>query len=415
MRVAYVMSRFPHLPETFILREMVALEAQGHQLSLYPLLVQQQPVIHPEARPWLARAFSLSAAQLVAANVRALARNPRSLPALWLEMVRELRRSPGNLLRALYIFPRAVAAAQAMRAEGIEHIHAHYATHPALFAWLVSRMTGIRYSVTVHAHDIFVDQTMLGRKLGDAAFVVAISQYNRDFLARRLGPWILDRTHLVHCGVLPERYASTPATHPAASRRLELLSIGSLQPYKGQRYLLQALARLRDLGVPFHCRIAGEGEERPQLEALRAALGLDGRVELAGACTEEQVAALLARANCYVQPSVVAPSGKMEGIPVALMEALAAGLPVIASDLSGIPELVQPGRTGYLVPPADSAALADCLAHVHRRPEEAAALAAAGRELVVNCFNIRTNARRLAGLFSAGPIGHVTRFSKPAT
>ncbi|NIP28548.1 MAG: glycosyltransferase family 4 protein, partial [Phycisphaerae bacterium] len=109
-------------------------------------------------------------------------------------MVWLLRRSPGFLARALYVFPQAVAAGRFMQAEGIEHIHAHYATHPALFAWLIHHLTGLNYSVTVHAHDIFVNQTMLGPKLRDAEFVVAISDFNRDFLARCLGSWVLEKT-----------------------------------------------------------------------------------------------------------------------------------------------------------------------------------------------------------------------------
>jgi glycosyltransferase involved in cell wall biosynthesis len=164
--------------------------------------------------------------------------------------------------------------------------------------------------------------------------------------------------------------------------------------------LIEALARLRELDVPFRCRIIGEGAERPRLEALIAHHRLESAVHLLGARTESEVAELLATANGYVQPSVRTPSGKMEGIPVALMEALASGLPVVAADLSGIPELVQPGRTGYLFPPGDADALARRLAHLYRHPAEAAALAGAGRGLVHEAFNLRPNARRLTGLFA---------------
>jgi len=402
VHIAYVMSRFPHLPETFILREMAALEAIGHHLSPYPLLLQRQQVMHQDARPWLARTrtFSLGSRRLLVANLKALLETPRHTITLWYRMVWSLRRSPAFLARALYVFPQAVAASRAMLAEDIEHIHAHYATHPALFAWLIHHLTGLSYSVTVHAHDIFVNQTMLGPKLREAAFIVAISKFNRDFLAHCLGNWVLAKTQVVHCGIAPDNYHVAPAPRSDIPRPLEIVSVGSLQPYKGHRYLLAALGYLRDDGIPFRCRIAGEGEERGQLEALLTSSALEGHVTLLGACTETEVASLLATGNCYVQPSIATASGKMEGIPVAIMEALASSLPVIASELSGIPELIQAGKTGYLVPPGDAATLAETLKHVYHHPAEARALALAGRALVAEQFDLQKNARQLSSLFA---------------
>ena len=398
--VAYLMSRFPHLPETFILREMSALEQCGWQIALYPLILQKPSVIHADAKPWMPRAHRLSWAStgMLAANGQALARRPHRYGALWGLTLWENRTSLNFLMRAIVLLPLAVHAARLMRQEGVTHIHAHYATHPALVAWLIHRLTGMSYSLTVHAHDIFVRQTMLAAKLREASFVVAISEYNRDYLARVAGAWAKSKTHVIHCGIDPSQYAPRPRAH-RPDERFEMVSIGSLQPYKGHRYLIEACAMLRDRHIPLRCRIVGGGEERAALERMIARARLDSVVELMGPLPQEEVARILPTAHCYVQPSIVMPSGKMEGIPVALMEALACALPVVATNISGVPEIVRPNQTGRLVPPADGHALANALAEVQADPDNAFQMARAGRAVVLREFELQANVQRLATLF----------------
>ena len=400
-KIAYVMSRFPHLPETFILREMTELERHhGWQIALYPLIIQEQEIVHNEAKPWLKRARHLPfiSAKVLLENLRSFFRSPANYVQVWGRALWENRTSPKFLSRAIALLPKAVYAANLMRAEGITHIHAHYATHPALMAWVIHRLTGISYSVTVHAHDIFVRTEMLGTKLQNASFVVAISEYNRDYLARVVGSWLSKKTHIVHCGILTNHY--TLQHHKAEPKQhFEIITIGSLQPYKGQSYLIEACALLRDKGIPFRCRIIGGGEEYSKLEQMINETHLAGIVELLGPQPQEEVAQLLPTAHCYVQPSIITSSGKMEGIPVSLMEALACQLPVVATSISGIPELVRPNETGYLVPPADAPALADTLASIYANPAQAAEMAKAGRTLVLQEFELQANVKRLTALF----------------
>lgn len=398
-KIAYVMSRFPHLPETFILREMTELEQRGWDIALYPLILQQQAVIHEEARPWLSRAqatplFALSTA---GAQLAETVRRPGAMLAGWSAALWANRTDVKFWLRTAALLPAAAAMARRMRRQGIQHVHAHYATHPALAAWLIHRLTGLSYSVTVHAHDIYVRHEMLAQKLGEAAFVVAISNFNREYLGQRIDARLPAKTHVIHCGIRPEMYA--PVTLPAGGR-LELFSIGSLQPYKGHRYLIEACARLKQRGVALRCRIAGNGELRPELEQQITAAGLTPEVQLLGPQTQGQIAALLAETQVYVQPSIITPSGKMEGLPVALMEALACGLPVVATSISGVPELVRPGETGWLVPPADAGALAAALDEVRQQPALAAQYGAAGRRLTLAEFDLRVNVGQLAALFA---------------
>lgn len=399
-RLAYIVSRFPHLTETFILRELVQLREDGWEVLLYPLIVQKPQVVQTAAAEWTGRARRVPflSWQVVAANARMVLERPGTYLRTLAAAISGNLASPRFLVRALLLWPKAVFVAEDMRRAGVEHVHAHYATHTALVAWTIRRLTGTPYSVTVHAHDIFVDQTMLAAKLREATFIVAISDFNRQHLAETLGPWVLDKTVVLRCGVpAAKRRDRTPGTCPDGP--FEIASVGSLQPYKGFHHLLRACALLKAQGITFRCRIAGAGEERRRLEAGIAALGLHGHVELLGACTQEEVFALLASVHCYVQPSIVAANGKMEGIPVALMEAMTMRLPVVATALSGIPELVRDGDTGYLVPPGNEVALSNAIARVIRDSVGAAAMASRGQEAVTRDYDLAANVARLEETF----------------
>ena len=400
-KIAYIVSRFPHLPETFILREMIELEKLGWHVELYPLILQQQPLVHEEARPWIQRAHAVPwlSFGLLKANIRALTHHTRRYGLLFMRVLLENIRSPKFLARALLLFPRAVWMAEQFKAQGIRHIHAHYATHPALVAWLINQLTGITYSITVHAHDIFVEKPMLATKIHDSVFVSSISEFNRKYLADMFGPWVNEKTEIVRCGIEPSYYELSNSNGSKKSNRLEIISVGSLQPYKGHIYLVKACAMLKERGIPFRCRIVGGGDLRPMLERAIKEYVLDECVELLGPRTQEEVSRFLRTANCYVQPSVVTSTGKMEGIPVALMEAMASRIPVVATAISGVPELVRPGETGWLVPPENVDALARALTDIYQNPAEATHRAELGQRWVLQEFELSTNVRKLASLF----------------
>ena len=216
------------------------------------------------------------------------------------------------------------------------------------------------------------------------------------FLAWQLGKWTLDKTHVIHCGIQPENYRQAQDKRP---EKFEITSIGSLQPYKGQRYLIEACAKLHERGINFRCRIVGGGELLSELEKLIMAHNLGEHVVLTGPQTQETVAKILSETDCYVQPSIITPSGKMEGIPVALMEAMSCGLPVVATNISGIPELVRPSETGWLVPEKDADKLAETIMEIISHAEEAHTRSQAGKELVHQEFNIQQNSKGLLCLF----------------
>jgi glycosyltransferase involved in cell wall biosynthesis len=400
--VAVLLSRFPLVTETFILREIDELERQGQPVRLVPLLRERPAVVHPEAVPWMARALYTSwVPAAAAAALRRAARRPAARRAV-AELLRGMAPSPAFLARTVALLPKALHLAERLAQEGIAHLHAHFATHPATVAWLASRLSPLGYSVTVHAHDLFVDRTFLGAKMLGARFVRAVSAFNRDDLLERW-PALAGRVHVVHVGVEPERYA-VGGEQAAAGRPPLVLCVAALKPYKGIPVLLAACERLLAAGVELRCAVVGSGPLRAALEAEVARRGLGEAVSLLGALPQGEVAALVREAAVIAQPSVVAADGQMEGIPVALMEGGAAGKPLVAASLSGIPELVEDGVTGLLFPPGDDAALAERLARVLSDEALARRLGAAAASRVRERFALRgTTAELLALLDRENP------------
>lgn len=398
-KIAYLMSRFPHLPETFILREMLELVRIGWEIEIYPLIVQNPSVIHPQVETLIDRVhrMDLVSARMVESNLKMLLKRPGTYISTAWRSLWENRFSLKFLLRACVIFPKSVMMAESMQEQGIQHVHAHYATHPALAAWIIHRLTGIPYSITCHAHDIFVEKSMLRTKASAAAFLVAISEFNRRFLTDRLGEEFREKIQVIRCGIFPEDYHEARRERQAG--KFIIISTGSLQPYKGQRFLIEACALLKARQISFRCLIIGGGDLFADLSRQITASGLADYVEILGSRTQEDVSQLLSLADCYVQPSIIMPDGKMEGIPIGLMEAMISGLPVIATRISGIPELVLDDRCGLLVPPEDPGALACAIEKYHRHPDTAEQFARKAKEHVGQEYDLHKNICALSTAF----------------
>ncbi len=401
-RVAYVMSRFPKLSETFVLNEMVACEAQGVQVELFPLLRERQAVAHPEVEAWVRRArfHPFISAAILASNLRFLREQPRGYVGLLAEVLRKTWGSANFFVGALGIFPKSVRFADEMRRRGVTHVHAHFATHPALAAFIVHRLTGIPFSFTAHGSDLHVERRMLDAKVEAAAFAVTVSAYNREVIVRECGEQVRDKVRVVHCGVDPEVFR--PGGHGRGVGVFRLVCVASFEEVKGHRYLVDACRLLRGRGVDFECDLVGEGPLRRAVEARAEAAGLAGRFRFHGGLPRPRVVQLLADADAAVLASHPTRGGKREGIPVALMEAMAAGLPVVATEISGIPELVQAGLTGFLVPSGDPVALADALERLAADAALRARMGKAGRAKVEREFNLRANTASLVRLFVPG-------------
>jgi len=400
LKVAYVMSRFPKLTETFVLYEILAHRAAGLEVEVYPLLRQRTGVMHPEAGAVVDGAHYLPfvSIAIVRTQLRLLFTQPRTyLSTLW-AVLRGTWGSFNFLVGAAAVFPKVVHAGQLMKASGVGHVHCHFANHPALAGYVIHRLTGIPYSFTAHGSDLHVDRHMLCEKVAEAAFVVPISKYNRELIVAECGGRWSGKLHVIHCGVDTEVFRPLDG-EPEGDHPLRIICIGTLHEVKGQRYLIDACRLLAEEKVEFECRLIGDGEDRASLGRQIRDAQLGGSVFLEGNLTRGEIAVRLRSADVLVAPSVPTRSGKREGIPVVLMEAMSAGLPVIASRISGIPELVDDGRSGLLAPPRDARALAAALRRLHDEPRIRQRLGSTGRAKVRRDFDIHRNAALLRQRF----------------
>jgi glycosyltransferase involved in cell wall biosynthesis len=237
---------------------------------------------------------------------------------------------------------------------------------------------------------------MLPQKVAAASFVVAVSNYNKSMIVEECLGQHADKVHVVHCGVDPEWFGQRRSS-PRRSR-FEIVCVGSFEPIKGHYYLIRACEQLLMRGVDFACHLVGDGPCKGEIERQIVRSGLSDMVTLHGARTRLEVARIVARSDAAVLASAPTRNGKREGIPVALMEAMSAGLPVVATRTGGIPELVRHERNGLLVPPADSDALADALERLAHDPALREWMGRAGRETILHEFDQHQCAAELVGL-----------------
>ncbi len=414
--IAYIMSRFPKLTETFILREMLELDRGGQPIIILPLLRAKESVFHAEVNQLMPKVIftPFISTKIVSANLHFLRHYPgKYFKVLWTAL-RGNWGSANLFIGALGIFPKSVFFARLVEEKCIRHVHAHYSTHPALSALIISELTGVSFSFTAHAHDIFVHTRMLDHKFEKAKFVVTISEFNKQYILRLFPETLPEKIKVIHCGVDLDKYhppylsqASSVINYPVQNKRdssgiceFSIFCVASLQPYKGIDYLIKACAFLKTSLTNFRCLIVGEGKERNKIEHLIFKLNLSEEINLLGGQTQERIAAFLRDTNLYVCPSIVANNGQMEGIPVAIMEAMASGLPVVSTNISGIPELVEDGVTGLLVSPRDEHALADAIVKLNRNETLRKDMGKRGRERVATEFEIKTNVEKLSYLFS---------------
>jgi len=394
-RIAYIMSRFPKITETFILYEMQAAEMAGANVEIFPLNGGTTGKMHREAVAYVKRAHFLPflSVEILRDNFVALLKHP----GLWLKtLFKVVRANLGCrrfLMGALAVFPKCVTIARRMQELQIDHIHAHFASHPAAAAWIIHQFSGIPYSFVAHGSDLHRSQHMLRDKVRDAAFVVAISEYNRRIILDVAGDNHAAKVTVIHCGVNPVDFRSDhdSAHKPVGAPGLIVFCIGTLHEVKGQRYLIDAVSRARANRHDLTLHLVGDGLDQEILEQQVAAAGLTDYVIFEGRRDRHEIIRLLQTADVLVVPSVPTASGRREGIPVVLMEAMASGVPVVASRLSGIPELVQHQVNGLLAEPRDAGGLASAIELLCNNPELRTQLGDAGRKTVEENFNMETN------------------------
>jgi glycosyltransferase involved in cell wall biosynthesis len=393
VRVGYVLKRYPRYSETFVVNEILAHEAAGLEIEIFAL----RPAADTHFQDAIAR---------VRAPVHYVSTEAVKPSRFWQEL-REARDGLPGLRGALEEsldadaedVRQAALLAQTARARGIEHLHAHFATVATTVARLAGRFAELPYTFTAHAHDIFsdaVEPADLARKVRDAAGVATVSEYNLAHLRSR-HPRHAAKIRRIYNGLPLDRFTwEAPRARPA-----RILGVGRLVEKKGFEYLIDACRILADRGRDFEGRILGSGLLEPQLADRIRRQGLLGRVVLAGNRPQAEVVEELRSAAVLAVPCVLACDGNRDGLPTTLLEAMALGTPCVATDVTGIPEVLRDGATGLMVPQGDARALADALERLLDDPDERVRLATAARRRIEADFEVHRNAALLCELFAA--------------
>jgi glycosyltransferase involved in cell wall biosynthesis len=390
-RIAYVVKRYPRYSETFIVNEILAHEAAGAQLEIFSL-----------------RAPEDTHFQDILAQVRApvtyLPDRVRSAYELWLLIQASAKACPGiwtSLPLAAGIDSRELGHALALAAHvatrGITHLHAHFASSSASVARLAAHFAGISYSFTAHAKDIFhesVDAADLRAKLRDASAVVTVSDFNLRHFQTEF-PDCSQRVHRIYNGIDLTRF-SYQDPQPGAPL---ILAVGRLVEKKGFDDLIDACAMLAREGTAFSCLIVGSGEEEDALRQRIARLGLQDKVRLEGPRPQREVIELMRRATLMAAPCIIGADGNRDGLPTVLLEAMALGLPCVATDVTGIPEVVRDGETGLCIRQAAPENLAGAMATLLADADQRLRLARNARQLIEAEFDVHRNAARVFRLF----------------
>lgn len=357
MRVAYLINQYPKVSHTFIRREILALERRGVEVMRIALRGWDGEVVdaHEETERKRTRYVLREGAPALAATVlRMLLMRPvhfmRALTLAWRMSRGAERPFPVHLA----YLAEACRVVPWLDAAHVDHVHAHFGTNPTEVAMLAHALGGPRWSFTVHGPEEFDKAQRIGlaEKIERSTFVAAVSSYGRSQLYRLLAPHHWPKVKVVPCGLDPEFLAAPPRPSPAARR---LVCVGRLSEAKGQLLLIDAARRLRDRGVYFELVLAGDGEMRAAVEAAIAGASLDPHVRITGWISSATVREEMLSARALVLPSFA------EGLPVVIMEAMALRRPVISTYVAGIPELLQPGEHGWVVPAGDTEALAEAM------------------------------------------------------
>lgn len=429
--VGYILRSYPRLSQTFILHEMLALEQLGVALEVFAITNPHEPVTQAQVAElrapvrYLEDVVRRPRAALTREHLRAALATPRRYAAAAQYVARNKAIDAAYTASSRWeCFHQAVyLAGQLRRPENtIEHLHAHFAHDPALIAQLTHMLTGISYSFTAHARDLFqIPRAALVDRIASASAVLTCCGANLDYFDEVVPPALRPKVRLIHHGVnldgfqpgskttkeheeirtgeVLETIRETSYNFVDQSNLPLILSVGRLVQKKGFADLLRACAQLKQSGRRFHCAIYGDGPLRGELEALIEQLDLSGAVELPGERPQQELVAIFQSADIFALTPFVTEDGDRDGIPNVLVEAMACGLPAVSTNISGIPELIRHDHNGLLAAPRDIADLAAQLGRLLDDQGKRRALGAAARQTVVEQFDLRGAARQIAGMF----------------
>ena len=404
-RLAYLVGHYPGVSLTFILREVLLIREAGirvETVSINPAEPSQDGFTDTEQAEQRGTFYVKTRKPLLILgdHLRCLVSRPARyirglMHAAWLGGT-----DPRTLVLHLLYFAEAVVLGEWMIRRNLRHVHVHFAVNTATVALIASRIYPVRYSISVHGPNEFygVEQYRLREKIAGAAFLCCIGQYCRSQLMRISDPRQWNKLHIVRLGVDPEVFR--PVSRPSRET-VSILCVGRLVPEKGQAILLQATSLLVQNGRNVHVQFAGNGPSRQMLEELARTLDITSAVTFHGSVNQTRLRELLESTDIFVLPSFA------EGIPVALMEAMSMEIPCVSTFVAGIPELIHSGQDGLLVPPSDAQLLFEALDELVQDSDRRSDLGKAGRQTVMQRYNLRPNVQRLAEVFTANlPSSH---------
>ena len=405
-KLAYLTSQYPAASHTFIRREIAGLRNLGWTIETFSIRPPGPDETRSDADRSEYDRTTYILKQPVLAFLSAHLGMLLSRPADYLKTLGLAlsHRPPGarGLFLACAHFAESILLAKELQRLDVRHLHNHFANSAATVGLLASRLLGIGWSFTMHgiSETDYPAGMLLGRKIEAADFVVCVSWFGRAQGMRLVGPEQWDKMQVVRCGIPLD---NLPLRKPESPAEKAIVCVGRLSPEKGQAGLLEAFATVRTKHLGTSLVLAGDGPDRANLEAIVESLGLTDAVKFVGRLTEEEALAEIARSDVFVLPSF------MEGLPIVLMEAMAIGVPVIASRVAGIPELIEDGKSGLLFTPSNWKELGDCLDRLLSEEVLRSTLAEQARDKVVAEFDGRKSAASMAQLMSRASIERLAR------
>ncbi|MDD2335108.1 MAG: glycosyltransferase family 4 protein [Geobacteraceae bacterium] len=401
-RIAYIISQYPEFHETFVAREVEALCQKSADLRIFSLKTpgREEQNLYPDHLRFVEYSPFLVSARLIAANCIELARSPRRYFRALLWILNSHASHPMEMFKALAAFPKTVLFAHSMRGH-FDAVHAHWATIPSAMAVVVKILTGIGISFTAHAWDIFLSpRQLLREKITQAKGVVTCTEYNVEYLQNVCEENEKDKIHRNYHGLDFASFSKSIVQSEPFSP-LRIIAVGRLVEQKGFSYLLRSLEILAKKGVAVQLVIIGEGPLRGALTEESRTIPAPCSVEFAGRLSHRETIERMVSSHVMVAPSVIAGDGDRDGIPNVILEAMACGLSVIGTAVSGIPEVVKDGVTGYLVSSGDPDRLATAIEKIALNRDESKKLGSAGRAFVHRMFDIEKNIEEFIGLLES--------------
>ncbi len=397
MKIAYITSQTPYGPgESFILPEVIELKKQGHEVVVFPLRPKEELEKGQEAAEVgkLTVRFPLFDFSVFLHALRLAILRP-ALVAYIVVSIFQYSGSFKKILKNLAVVPKGLVLGEEVKKRDIEHIHAHWASTPSTAAYIASLFSGVPWSFTAHRWDI-AEGNMLPAKAKSSKFIRAIDTNGAEEIKEQIPFSFWQKVRVVHVGVVLPSFSSIEKKEPFI-----VTCIAHLVPKKGHKFLFEACSVLQERGISFRCLLFGDGPLGDELRQMANQLNLNSMVEFRGRVAHDEILNLYTTGvvSAVVLPSIETNDGEKEGIPVALMEAMAAGVPVISTTTGGIPELLG-DEAGILVPPEDSKVLADAIEQLMKSPDLRRKIGAKGKEKVKKEFAVDSIVAKMVGLFS---------------